>query len=545
MVEIKKDVYNFDHFNWLLSLGKFCVYSLFAPLVFLLLLSIAKQKKILTKVSAVLYIIAYFAALLFILIYYKYFGFIPHYKVLSRAYEGSHLLGQVYSQLMSYEEWAIFILLFVSIGLTFKYLSLPSTMRIKSNIKVLIIVIAVVGNVGLVAFQNFRYGSSDVLVKLGSSAAVLHLGLLPVYKEIISYEMSYEKKDYPYPGKINRDNVRQDNIARFENANVVIVQIESLEKQAVDYRINGKLVMPFLHKFKSRSVYFTNFFAQHSGGASTDADLGMLASLLPLRNQVGLFSADYSRIATVVEVLKEKSYKSFAMNPIDGQFFNKNSSYPRVGLDKFYDEPYYSDQAKGWYSKDRDFYEQSMDIIKKQSSPFFAYIINIQSHGPFKNYYDSTKDNFDLKNSGLSNLQIDYLMSMNEIDRALEYLYSTLKDTGLMDNTMLLIYGDHAGRAIEDNNCLAECVPLFVYHKRLSPYMSPAPGSHLDLAPTILDLLNIPEPSGWLGTSLFYRGRKTVLFNDFTTIESDQNKLIKGKSLDYEPHLNYSNSLVK
>lgn len=70
-------------------------------------------------------------------------------------------------------------------------------------------------------------------------------------------------------------------------------------------------------------------------------------------------------------------------------------------------------------------------------------------------------------------------------------------------------------------------------------------GSHLDLAPTILDLLNVREPTGWLGTSLFYHGNKTVLFNDFTIIESGQNELIKGKSLVYEPHLNYSNSLVK
>ncbi len=545
MVEIKKDVYNFDHFNWLISLGKFFVYSLFAPLVFLLLLSIAKQKKILTKVSAVLYIIVYFAALLFILIYYKYFGFIPHYKVLSRAYEGSHLIRQVYSQLLGYEEWAIIILLFASIWLTFKYLNLPSAMRIKSYIKVLMIVVVAVGNVALVAFQNFRYGNSDVLVKLGSSAAVLHLGVLPVYKEIFSYEMSYEKKDYPYPGKINKDNVRQENIARFENANVIIVQIESLEKQAVDYLINGKLVMPFLNKFKNKSVYFTNFFAQHSGGASTDADLGLLASLLPLRNQVGLNTADYNRINTLVEVLKEKGYTSFAMNPVNGQFHNKNKYYPLVGFDKFYDEDFYYGEAKGWYSKDRDFYKQSVDIIKDKKVPFIAYIISNQSHGPFKNYSDSTKDKFNFKNSGLSNLQIDYLMSMYETDSALEYLYIMLRNAELLNNTILLIYGDHQGGAIDKEGCLAECIPLYIYHESFEPYMNYNLGSHLDLAPTILDLLNVREPTGWLGTSLFYHGNKTVLFNDFTIIESGQNELIKGKSLVYEPHLNYSNSLVK
>jgi len=394
-------------------------------------------------------------------------------------------------------------------------------------------------------FQNYRYGSNNLLVKLGSSAAVLHLGLLPVYKEYVSYEMSYEKKEYPYPGKINKNNIRQENTARFKNANIVIVQIESLETQVVDYRINGKLLMPFLYNFRNQSVYFKNFFAQHSGGASTDADLSMLTSLLPVRHQVGLYTADYSRIYTLADVLKENGYTSFALNPIHGQFFNKNSAYPRAGIDNFYDEEFYSGEAKGWYSKDWHFYEQSLDIIKKAATPFFAYIINIQSHGPFKNYSDSTKEVFDFKNVDFSKLQIDYLLSMHEIDLAIEHLYKMLTKSGLMDNTILLIYGDHVGRALSNTHCLAECIPLFIYHKNLSPSIKTTPGSHLDLAPTILDLLDISEPDGWLGSSLFYKGNKTILFNDLTVIESNYRVLQSSRKLEYQPYLDYSNSIVE
>jgi len=545
MVEIKKNVYNFDLYNWLLSLGKFFVYSLFAPLIFLLLLSIVKKFRLIARVSALLYIILYFPALIFMLIYYKYFGFIPHYSVLTRAYEGSHLLGQVYSQLLGFQEWVMIILLFVSAGLTFIYLRLPSTRQIKSYMKIVMMIFVLLVYYGFIIFQNYSYGSNKVIVKLGSSAAVLRLGVLPVYKEFISYEISHKNKEFPYPGKINKDNMRQENIARFKNANVIIVQIESLETQAVDFRINGKLLMPFIHTFKNQSVYFKNFFAQHSGGSSTDADLSMLTSLLPLRSHVGLVTADYSRINTLIEVLKQRGYTSFAMNPINGQFFNKNTAYPQVGFNYFYDINFYSGQAKGWYSKDWHFYEQSLEIIKDVPSPFFAYIINIQSHGPFKNYSDSTKDVFNFEKTDYSSLQIDYLLSMHEIDQALQHLYNMLAESGLLDNTILLIYGDHVGRALNNPDCLAECVPLFIYHKDLSPRIKATIGSHLDLGPTILDLLDISEPSGWLGSSLFNKGNKTILFNDLTVIESNHQVLRSSRKLEYQPYLDYSNSIVE
>ena len=112
-----------------------------------------------------------------------------------------------------------------------------------------------------------------------------------------------------------------------------------------------------------------------------------------------------------------------------------------------------------------------------------------------------------------------------------------LAESGLLDNTILLIYGDHVGRALNNPDCLAECVPLFIYHKDLSPRIKATIGSHLDLGPTILDLLDISEPSGWLGSSLFNKGNKTILFNDLTVIESNHQVLRSSRKLEYQPYL--------
>lgn len=193
----------------------------------------------------------------------------------------------------------------------------------------------------------------------------------------------------------------------------------------------------------------------------------------------------------------------------------------------FYDSNFYSGNASGWYSKDRHFFDQSFDIINNAQQPLFAYLTTMQSHGPFKNYSVSTKEQFKFENSDYSNLEIDYLVSIHEVDRALEHFFNKLLKSGLLNNTILLIYADHVGQALHYPNCLAECIPLFIYHMSLPPSIETKVGSHLDIAPTIIDLLDVPEPSGWLGTSLFYDGKKTVLFNDFTAIEANENVLQK------------------
>ena len=184
------------------------------------------------------------------------------------------------------------------------------------------------------------------------------------------------------------------------------------------------------------------------------------------------------------------------MSSVSFVFHDKTSSYPKIGFDHFYDSNFYSGKATGWYSKDLDFFDQSVPIIKNSLKPFFAYLLTSQSHGPFNNYSNSTRKDFNFENTDFPKLEIDYLMSMNEVDRALQHFFYKILKSEILNNTILIIYGDHSGHALRDPDCLAECVPLFIYHKNLPAKVETNVGSQLDLAPTVLDLLDIPEPFG-------------------------------------------------
>ena len=551
IVEIQRDIFDIK-VHWPLAIIKILVFSLFAPLAFIISLSIIKRYKLLAKVYALLYVGLYFIALLIITIYYKYFGTILNFMILDSTNLGSisesvSILGkQVYFQLLGAQEWLIIFLLIISVCLTYIYLRLPNTRKINGYMKAIMLIFVILVYYGLNEVQILRHQHNMHEKLIGRNAeAVLYFGFLPVYKKLISYEISNKRRVVPFPGKINGQNKRSNKIPRFKGANIIVIQVESLDSQAIDYKVNGKLVMPFLRKFKNQSVYFKNFFAQHSGGGSSDADLSTLTSLLPVPNHVGLYTADYDRIQSLVEVLEERGYTSLAMSPVSFVFHDKTSSYPRIGFDFFYGSEFYTGQASGWYAKDWQFYDQSVDTIKNSPKPFFAYLVTIQSHGPFKNYSETTKAKFNFDNTDLSELEFNYLLSVHEVDQALERFFNEILESGLLDNTILLIYGDHVGRALDRPGCLAECISLFIYHKNLPASVETKVGSHVDIAPTIVDLLDVSEPVGWLGTSLFYEGRKTVLFNDLTAIEFSNGVLQKKVATEYRHFLEYSNSIVE
>ncbi|MGA2500786.1 MAG: hypothetical protein ABSH20_23865, partial [Tepidisphaeraceae bacterium] len=92
---------------------------------------------------------------------------------------------------------------------------------------------------------------------------------------------------------------------------------------------------------------------------------------------------------------------------------------------------------------------------------------------------------------------------------------------GLMDeDTLVVITADHClpsipalGELPGASKSPFERIPLILLSRRVLPSFEPArQASQLDLAPTLLHLLNLPVPAGYWGRSLFDAGRTRVPF---------------------------------
>lgn len=372
------------------------------------------------------------------------------------------------------------------------------------------------------------------LYQAGSSYLTSVYGILPLYTiEAYSYfnrgdkKAKPELKDIPYYKK-----QKQLSKAKVlpQNTNLIIVQVESLDAKIIDYQQQGKEITPFLNKLKENSIYFENFYAQKVNG-SFDADLSTLTSLFPVNRSYVFRDIDLSSFHSLPQLLKERGYQTLAFHNNDRSFFNRAEAYPDLGFDRFYSQRYFReniypvspDRALG--INDYDFFNTAAELIKKagnKKEPFFAYLISLTSHTPFNFYPQKAVEDFaEVDNNFVQN----YFKSINFLDQSLANFITQLEKSGLMENTLLVIFADHeseiktmeyeSGRdfTLWRNAKVPYHIPLLLKHPQLENKVYKREGTTTDIAPTVLDLLGFKTlPKQFVGKSLFLKERDPILF---------------------------------
>ena len=118
--------------------------------------------------------------------------------------------------------------------------------------------------------------------------------------------------------------------------------------------------------------------------------------------------------------------------------------YKALGFDKFIDGDYYTmDEFVGWEGNalsDLSLFRQSFGKIYT-SNPFYSFFNTLYSHHHFTyfEYYDF--DVGDLQGTLLGN----FIKAINYEDKCLGEFIDNLKERGLYDNSLLVMYGDHSG----------------------------------------------------------------------------------------------------
>src|SRR5262249_22558428 len=143
--------------------------------------------------------------------------------------------------------------------------------------------------------------------------------------------------------------------------------------------------------------------------------------------------------------------------------------------------------------------------------PFCAWLITLSLHHPFDGFPDRHKT---LPLGALEGGSFgNYLHTMHFFDQALEEFKTALAGAGLLDQTVLVVFGDHdAGfprdpkREDEASWTLRDRVPLFVRVPSAAASLRGARGlaaGQTDMAPTLLALLGIdPAPLPYVGRNL-------------------------------------------
>lgn len=291
--------------------------------------------------------------------------------------------------------------------------------------------------------------------------------------------------------------------------NVIYVHMESIQNFLIDYELHGEEVTPFLNSLteEENTLYFKNFFHQTAQGKTADAEFMVANSLYGLPQGSAFTTKGLNTYQAAPAILSQQhGYTSAVFHGNTGSFWNRDEIYKSFGYNDFYDLSYYEmseDQQAEYGLMDKPFFEQSMPYLESMPEPFYANFITVTHHFPFKmNQAEATIDKHTTGNSTVDN----YFQTARYADEALQQFFEDLKENGLYDNSIIIMYGDHYGISNNHNKAMEQVIgkevtPFESAGLQRTPLLIRVPGmeggvmdeyaGQIDLLPTLLHLLGI------------------------------------------------------
>lgn len=234
--------------------------------------------------------------------------------------------------------------------------------------------------------------------------------------------------------------------------NLVVIQVESMQNFVLNTEYNGQEVTPYLNQLlKEDTLYFNHYFTNMGKGNTSDAEFSTQTGLYPVIEGASYDMYVDNSFNALPELMAEKGYYTSAAIGDDKDFYNRATVYPRLGFDQFYNEENLDmDEISGLGLSDKSLFRQMAQNLSQQEAPFYSFIITLTNHYPY--VLDAPLEaTLELKDEDKDTLFGGYLQTIRYTDEAIGEFVEALKENGLYDNTVIVIYGDHHGLNCLDN----------------------------------------------------------------------------------------------
>jgi arylsulfatase A-like enzyme len=308
--------------------------------------------------------------------------------------------------------------------------------------------------------------------------------------------------------------------------NVIFFVLESTAAEYVSTYGGQYPVTPVLEKVKGRSRTFTAAYAH--APTTNKSMVSMFCSVYPWISTHALTKRyPDNKMVSLAEVLGEQGYRTGFFNSADIR--HQGAGRFLEGLQFQIVEDYRTRETDLEGYVDPDGYEMmnsSDDLATTQSlwkwieqepsRPFFGVVWTMGTHYPY--YCRGKQVDYGAKRRGMNK----YLNAMRHADSCLGELLDMLDATKLADSTLVVVVGDHGEAFGQHRFNYAHAqhlyeenvhVPLVLIHPRLfKGGTSDVLCGIVDLAPTVLDVLDLPFPKAWQGRSLLRKWERERIY---------------------------------
>lgn len=227
-----------------------------------------------------------------------------------------------------------------------------------------------------------------------------------------------------------------------KGSNLLIIQVEGMQRWTVGALFQGQEITPFLSKLRGKGTFYNAIYDQTGGSPTSDCEYEMLNSLHALEQGSVTFRRPNNHFVTIAHALVDEKYTTFSAHAFARGMWNRAILHPNYGFQSSaFDRELGTGPKVGWGISDDLFFERALPMIQNLPEPYFGFLITLTSHHPYK-YIPKELERINigpLKGHILGN----YMQSMAYVDGALERFWTKLADSGILKNTTVVIYGDH------------------------------------------------------------------------------------------------------
>jgi phosphoglycerol transferase MdoB-like AlkP superfamily enzyme len=345
------------------------------------------------------------------------------------------------------------------------------------------------------------------------------------------------------------DHIENDYSGIYEDKNLILIMAESF-----DYMAIHETLTPTLFMLKNDYGFFENYYSPLYYRSTADTEFMTQTGLFPNKNVTLSMDSymDNTFPYTLPKMFGQEGYSSYSYHNYIDYFYPRRAFHTQtLGYDIYKNASDFGllEEHTGngiifdhQWQKDTDLISMTTDDFI-YNEPFFVNYITVsqhfqynQSHEVASIHIDQVRSYIETTNEDIPEIMQYYLATAIELDLAVQNLMETLEDHDLLEDTVIMIYGDHYAYGIEENTIWdydthkedqnsndLHNVPMILYDydqvmaDTFTEYMS-----SIDILPTIANLFGLNMNYRYIfGRDVFSEQNHIVVFPDLSFVSKD------------------------
>lgn len=301
----------------------------------------------------------------------------------------------------------------------------------------------------------------------------------------------------------NESSTTNEYTGTLEGKNVIVIMVES----GNDILLNEEYY-PNIARLTEHGYTFSNNYSPRNICSTGNNEMSAMISLYSINNNcTANVYQDNTYFESIFNLFKDAGYHTNSFHGHYDQYYARDVIHKNMGSDAYYNAVDLDLDFKysyGSWASDEELMENYLEYLAASdlTQPFMSFITTVTSHQPYngsgygKTYADLFPKEYPL--------ELKYYMSkLKVVDNAIGLLLDGLDKLNILDDTVIVLFGDHYPYAIDpatlnleldydasiDSN--ADQVPLIIYNSELEPQDFLQYTSYMNLTPTIANLFNL------------------------------------------------------